>query len=47
MTGTITEIGNGLYKIAASAADMNGDTVTHRFTAAGAADRIVEFITTA
>ena len=37
-TGTVTEISTGHYKVVASAADMNGDVVTHRFTATGAAD---------
>ncbi len=38
-TGAVTEISTGHYKVDASAADMNGDIVTHRFTAAGAARR--------
>lgn len=37
-TGTVTEISTGHYKVEASAADMNGDVVAHRFTASGAAD---------
>ena len=37
-TGTVTEISTGHYKVAASAADMNGDVVAHRFTATGARD---------
>jgi len=44
-TGTVTEISSGHYKIAASAADMNGDTVTHYFAASGADDLTVEFKT--
>ena len=37
-TGTVTEVSNGHYKVAASAADMNGDFVMHRFAAATADD---------
>jgi hypothetical protein len=37
-TGTVTEISTGHYKIAASAADMNGDVVAHRFAAVTADD---------
>lgn len=37
-TGAVTEISTGHYKVAASAADMNGDVVAHRFTATGARD---------
>lgn len=46
-TGTVTEISTGHYKVAASAADMNGDVVAHRFAATGAKDLTMEFITTA
>ena len=35
-TGTVTEISGGSYKVVASAADMNGGVVTHRFAATGA-----------
>lgn len=44
-TGTVTEISTGHYKVAASAADMNGDVVAHRFTGTGAKDLTVEFKT--
>ena len=44
-TGTVTEIGNGMYQMAASAGDMNGNTVTFRFTATGAAPSEVSIIT--
>jgi hypothetical protein len=37
-TGVVTEISSGHYKVVASAADMNGDFVTHLFTATGADD---------
>lgn len=33
-TGTIAEVGNGIYQYDASAADMNGGIITFRFTAA-------------
>lgn len=41
VTGTIAEIANGMYQFDASAADMNGDMITFRFTATGAADRFL------
>lgn len=44
-TGTILELTNGHYWVTASAADMNGDVVMHRFTAAGADDLTMEFKT--
>ena len=44
-TGTVTEISTGHYKVVASAADMNGNVVTHRFTATGAADLSVVYKT--
>lgn len=44
-TGVVTEISAGHYKVAASAADMLGDVVTHRFTATGADDLTIEFKT--
>lgn len=34
-TGTLSEIANGLYRFAASAADMNGGDITFRFVATG------------
>ena len=34
-TGTIAEIGNGLYQYDTSAADVNGKIITFRFTASG------------
>lgn len=42
-TGTVTEISAGHYRVAASAADMNGDCVTHLFTASGTDDLTIEF----
>ncbi|MFW0778495.1 MAG: hypothetical protein ACN2B6_12340 [Rickettsiales bacterium] len=35
-TGTVTEVGNGVYRMAASAADMNATDIVFRFTASGA-----------
>lgn len=34
-TGTVTEVGNGVYYLAASAADTNADDVVFRFTGTG------------
>lgn len=34
-TGTLAEVGNGVYQFDASAADMNGGVITFRFTATG------------
>jgi hypothetical protein len=34
-TGTIAEVGNGIYQYDASAADMNGGKITFRFTGTG------------
>ena len=34
-TGTLAEVGNGIYQFDASAADMNGGIITFRFTATG------------
>lgn len=34
-TGTLAEVGNGIYQYDASAADMNGGIITFRFTASG------------
>jgi hypothetical protein len=44
-TGTVAEISTGHYKVDASAADMNGNVVTHRFTGTAADDLTVEFKT--
>ena len=38
---SVTEIGNGFYKITLAAADLNGYAVSLKFTATGAADRII------
>lgn len=42
-SGTVTEIGNGLYGFDAAAADMNGNSVILRFTATGADAREIAF----
>ena len=34
-TGTLAEVGNGIYQYDASAADMNGGIITFRFTGTG------------
>ncbi len=49
-TGTLAEIGNGMYQYDASAADMNGGKITFRFTASGGTpgvpdDRFLSIIT--
>ena len=40
-----TEVANGIYKINLSAADLNGDVITLRCTAATADDRLVTIVT--
>lgn len=44
-TGTAAEISNGIYQFDASAADMNADVVTFRFSATGADDAFVTVYT--
>lgn len=49
-TGTLAEIGNGIYQYDASAADMNGGKIMFRFTATGGTpgapdDRFVSVVT--
>lgn len=41
----VSEISNGLYKINLAAADLNGDVIALRFSAAGAKDRIIAIVT--
>ena len=43
--GVTAEVGNGIYQFDALAADTNGDLITWRFTATGAADTFVTFKT--
>ena len=50
VTGTIAEVGNGIYQFDASAADMNGGIITFRFIATGGTpgapdDRFVTIVT--
>lgn len=40
-TPAVTGLGNGLYSVDLTAANMNGDVVTLRFTAVGADDKII------
>jgi hypothetical protein len=44
-TNAVAEIGNGLYSITLTAAEMTADVVTLRFTAAATDDRIVVLVT--
>jgi hypothetical protein len=49
-TGTLAEVGNGIYQYDASAADMNGGIITFRFTGTGGTpgapdDRFVTIVT--
>lgn len=46
VTGAIAEVGNGMYQFDAAQADTNGDFITWRFTATGAAATVVSFKTT-
>ncbi len=41
MTNAVAEVGNGVYTIDITAAEMNADTVSLKFTASGAAQRTV------
>jgi hypothetical protein len=45
VSGTIAEVGQGIYQFDALAADCNGDVVTWRFIATGAADAFFTFKT--
>ena len=44
-TGTAAEVSSGMYQFDASQADMNADSITFRFTAAGADDRLITIFT--
>ena len=44
--GTVTEIGSGTYRFAATSADMNADIITFRFAATGADDTKITMMTT-
>lgn len=43
-SGTVTEVGNGVYKINLSAADRNGNVVTLKFNVSGADERKITFV---
>jgi len=45
VTGTAAEISNGMYQFDASAADMNGDTITFRFSGTNADDTFLTIVT--
>ena len=45
VSGTITEISNGIYQFDALAADTNGDVITWRFSFATADDTFINFKT--
>lgn len=45
-SNSVSEVSNGIYKINLSAGDLNGDTVTLQFTAAGAEARFITILTT-
>ena len=42
---SVTEVGDGIYKITLAAADMNADSVTLKFSATGCNNRFVTMIT--
>lgn len=44
-TNSAAEVANGIYKINLSAADLNGDVITLKFTSAGADGRFVTIVT--
>lgn len=45
LTNSVTEIANGMYKVNLTQAEMNADVISLRFTATGAADRLVTIYT--
>ena len=46
VSGTISEVGNGIYQIDLLAADTNGDVITYRFSGTAADDTFVTIKTT-
>lgn len=46
-TNSATEIASGVYKITLSAADLNGDVITLKFSATGADDTLITVLTQA
>ncbi len=47
ITGSTAEVANGIYQLDASAADLNGDIITFRFTGTGANDTFLTLATVA
>jgi hypothetical protein len=45
-SNAVSEVSNGIYKINLSAGDLNGDTITLQFTAAGSDARFITILTT-
>lgn len=45
LSGTVAEVGNGIYKISLTAAELNGDDITLRFAATGADDTLITLVT--
>jgi hypothetical protein len=43
-SNSVTELSNGVYVISLSAADVNGNVITLRFTATGAQDRLITVV---
>lgn len=44
-SNSVSEVGNGMYKINLSASDLNGDIITLKFSATGADDRLITIVT--
>lgn len=42
---SVSEVGNGIYKINLANTDLNGDIITIKFSATGADDRLVTIVT--
>ena len=47
ITGSTAEVANGIYQLDASAADLNGNIITFRFTGSGANDTFLTIATVA
>lgn len=45
LTNAVAEVSNGVYKVSLAAADTNGNVITYRFSATGAADTFVTVVT--
>ncbi len=44
-SNSVSEVGSGIYKITFTAAEMNYDVITAKFSATGAKDRFITFLT--